>query len=209
MNNELEKFKVVARFMAQQMQNCEFVIHDLNDLEHSIAYIGNGHISGRQIGDSATDLVLRVLKDRDYLNKDFTSVYRSVSAKGTVFNSSTFFIKDGNALIGLLCINEDLTQYQMLHDSVGKILSLAKPVKESQNVQERLVPTVDSLPTSVIDTLVHKQIQNVAHLSKDERMEIVRELDKKGIFLLKGSITEVAKTLKVSEATMYRYLQHL
>ena len=56
MNNNLELFKSIAAFLAQQMLDCEFVIHDLSNLERSIVFIGNGHISGRQVGDSATDL---------------------------------------------------------------------------------------------------------------------------------------------------------
>ena len=211
MNSKLDLFKSIAAFLAQQMQDCEFVIHDLSNLEHSIVFIGNGHISGRKAGDSATDLVLRVLRDKEYLRADFTGIYKSVSNSGVIFNSSTFFIKEGDALLGMLCVNQDLTTYQNVFDSVSAILgktNLQQPEPVSV-VNERLVPFVDSLPMSVIHEITHKRVSNVSHLSKEERIDIVRELDKKGIFLLKGAITEVAKTLKISDATMYRYLQNL
>ncbi|WP_067099077.1 helix-turn-helix transcriptional regulator [Marinomonas atlantica] len=210
MNNKLDLFKSIAAFLAQQMQDCEFVIHDLVDLEHSIVFIGNGHISGRQEGDSATDLVLRVLKDKEYLKSDYTSIYKSVSADGKVFNSSTFFIKDDTQLLGLLCVNQDLTKYQELYDSVSSVLGLtSRPERASTPVNERLVPAVDSLPINVIDEVLHRKVVNVNHLTKEERLDVVRELDRKGVFILKGAISEVAKTLKVSDATMYRYLQSI
>lgn len=208
MSSSLALFKGIAAFLAQQMQDCEFVIHDLSKLERSIVFIGNGHISGRSVGDSATDLVLRVLKDKEYKTKDYTSIYKSVSATGKVFNSSTFFIKADDELIGLLCINQDLTNYQNMFDALGGMLGVTdKQIPASTTVSERLVPSVSSLPTNVIEEVFNKRVSNVTRLTKEERLEVIKELDKKGIFLLKGSISEVAKTLKVSDATMYRYLQ--
>ncbi|MBF9002863.1 MULTISPECIES: helix-turn-helix transcriptional regulator [Vibrio] len=206
MNNQLELFKRIAAFLAQQMQNCEFVVHDLSNLEHSITYIGNGHISGREIGDSATDLVLKVLRNKDHLTRDYTQIYNSAAENNTRFHSSTFFIKEQDHLVGLLCINEDLTHFQNVFDAVSSILGKTQQ-QEAHVVSERLVPTIDSLPVNVIDELIQKRIHNINHLTKEERIDVVKELDKKGVFLIKGSINQVAKTLKVSEATMYRYLQ--
>ena len=40
-------------------------------------------------------------------------------------------------------------------------------------------------------------------------MTIVKELQKQGIFLLKGAVKEVAKALNTSEPSIYRYLQNL
>ncbi len=206
MSSILDTFKTLAAFLAQQMKDCEFVIHDLNNLEHSIVFIGNGHISGRKIGDSATDLVLRVLKDKKYLSAEYTEIYRSMSSDGVVFNSSTFFIKENNELVGLLCINQDLTHYRNIYDSLGVILG-ATSKQENQEINERLVPSVQSLPDNVVDEVISQNFSSVKHLTKDDRLKIVKELDRKGVFLLKGSISEVAKTLKISDATMYRYLQ--
>ncbi|MEA4960599.1 helix-turn-helix domain-containing protein [Lutispora sp.] len=43
-------------------------------------------------------------------------------------------------------------------------------------------------------------------MSPEEKMEIVKQLESQGVFLLKGSVQEVAKHLKASDATIYRYL---
>ena len=40
-------------------------------------------------------------------------------------------------------------------------------------------------------------------------MEIMEILDRKGVFLLKGSVSFVAKELHSSEASIYRYLGKL
>jgi len=50
----LESLVMIAHGIARQFGNdCEVCIHDLqaNDLEHTICYIINGHVSGRKIGD--------------------------------------------------------------------------------------------------------------------------------------------------------------
>ena len=46
-------------------------------------------------------------------------------------------------------------------------------------------------------------------LSYQEKMEVVRSLDEKGIFLVKGAITELAAALKTTEVTIYRYINKL
>lgn len=46
-----------------------------------------------------------------------------------------------------------------------------------------------------------------SEMSIEERMEVVEDLQQKGIFQLKGNVTEVAKRLEISEKTLYRYLK--
>ena len=46
-------------------------------------------------------------------------------------------------------------------------------------------------------------------LSYQEKMEMVRSLDEKGIFLVKGAIAELASALKTTETSIYRYLNKL
>ena len=49
----------------------------------------------------------------------------------------------------------------------------------------------------------------VERLTQDEKMEIMAALNRKGVFLLKGSVSYVAKELHSSEASIYRYLGKL
>ena len=50
---------------------------------------------------------------------------------------------------------------------------------------------------------------DVDRLTQDEKMEIMDILNRKGVFLLKGSVSYVAKELHSSEASIYRYLGKL
>jgi predicted transcriptional regulator YheO len=40
-------------------------------------------------------------------------------------------------------------------------------------------------------------------------MDIVKKLNDKGVFLIKGEVSRVAEYLKVSDATVYRYLNKI
>ena len=69
--------------------------------------------------------------------------------------------------------------------------------------------------TAVLVERIIKRITDEQHpvdvdrLNQDEKMEIMEILDRKGVFLLKGSVSFVAKELHSSEASIYRYLGKL
>ena len=57
----LETLKQLADGVAAQFgSNCEVVIHEVNSsrMDHSIVYIVNGHVTGRKIGDGASQVVM-------------------------------------------------------------------------------------------------------------------------------------------------------
>ncbi|HKJ86737.1 MAG TPA: PAS domain-containing protein, partial [Spirochaetia bacterium] len=97
------------KFFAQQFPDTEIVLHDISNLDRSIIAIENAHISGRRVGGSSTDLVLRILREQSFRERDFTPAYTSGSATGKFLNSGTYFIKHEGELLGLLCTNTDLT----------------------------------------------------------------------------------------------------
>ncbi len=71
----LKLLKQMADGIAAQFgAGCEVAVHDLSaaDPERSISYIVNGHVTGRQIGDGPSHVVLELLRgnappERDHL----------------------------------------------------------------------------------------------------------------------------------------------
>ena len=60
-NRRLETLKQIAHGVAVQFgDKCEVVIHDVTPgrPDHTIVYIENGHVSGRKVGDGASQVVL-------------------------------------------------------------------------------------------------------------------------------------------------------
>ena len=67
----------------------EVVLHDITKPEASVIAIRNGYITGREVGSPLTDLALKILKQKDYVNKDFITNYNGIGPKKEIFSSST------------------------------------------------------------------------------------------------------------------------
>ena len=84
----------------------EFVLHSLEDLDHSVIKIINGHYTSRKEGSPITDLALNML---DKIQEEELAGYFSYSSrnrKGEPLRSTTItVIGENERVIGLLCIN--------------------------------------------------------------------------------------------------------
>lgn len=215
----LEKFFPIASFIAAIIgPKCEVVVHDISDPERSIIFIENGHISGRKVGDASTDLVLKILKAEAYREDQFIANYKASGKFGQSFRSSTFFIKnDEQELVGLMCLNIDVTHMEVAAEWIQHILqggSLQPPLsidapQEDKQSKEYLQGNADDLLQHMIVSVLGKVTIPADRLSSQEKIEIVRELNEQGVFLLKGGVSQVAASLAISEPTVYRYLQKL
>lgn len=207
MNPHLKNYLPLVNFLAEVLgKDAEIVLHDVLDINKSVVAIRNSHISGREIGSPATNLVLKLLKDGNDAGNDFLANYRGLSDSGKALKSSTFFIRDEKRrIVGLLCVNMDtekLVQFRSYLDA------LIQPCQDSGNgpAIERFSRTVESLSDDSIEGVIETIGIAPERMSADEKMEIVKKLNDEGVFLLKGAIGKVASRLKVSEATIYRYL---
>lgn len=218
----LEKYFPIASFIAAIIgPKCEVVVHDISDPEHSIVHIENGHISGRQVGDASTDLVLKILKTEAYHEEQYIANYRASGKMGQSFRSSTYFIKTNQGkLVGLLCLNIDITHMEVAAEWIQHILqggptpyiapaTLDQAPKEEKQATEYLQGNADDLLQHMVSSVTNRLTISPERLSSQEKIEIVRELNDLGVFLLKGGVSQVANALSISEPTVYRYLQKL
>lgn len=209
-NRVLDKYILLVEFLAEVLgDNYEIVLHDLSDYENSIAAIANGHISGRKVGDSLTDLALNVLKDQKELQKEYLTNYTGKTYNGKELRSSTFFIRDDqDKVIAMLCINIDMSDFIKTRDLLNDIIGDKNEAAETQKpgFSENFTSSIEDL----IDNMIENSIKNSSippkRMTADEKKEITNELDEQGVFLLKNSVSKVAKKLESSEATIYRYL---
>lgn len=181
--------------------HCEVVIHDLTDVSSSIVAIYNGHVTGRDVGSPMTDLGLTVLRKGS--EEDLLLNYPNKSIKGKKLKSSSMMIRDEKGeIVGCLCINIDLTLLAMAGSVLNEITSLVDEKEE-----ESFPQSVSDLEKRMIDRAVEKIGKPVGLMEKAERMEFIRLLDEMGLFLIKGTIQNVAELLEVSKFTIYNYLE--
>lgn len=109
LRREFEPYVMLMGFLGDVMGPfTEILLHDVSDLSRSIVAIANGEMSGRSVGGPATDLVLKILQNEEYLELDYLTNYLAHSRNGGFFRSSTYFIRDdAGTVIGMLCFNVD------------------------------------------------------------------------------------------------------
>jgi len=186
---------------------CEVVLHDTGNVNESIIAIRNNHISGRKIGGPLTDLGLKLLKEAAYDKQDFLLNYPSETNDGKPLRSSTFFIKDSDGrLIGMLCINIDLAAplaarkfidsfimgcgFEAAEADCAKSMPDLQPAGECRSAPESFSSTIEELICTTIKNVIENLNIPPERLSPEEKIHIVQQLNEKGVFLIKGSVSE-------------------
>ena len=184
--------------------NCETVLHSLEDTSHSIVKIVNGHVTGRKVGSPLTDFGIEILKKAHALEKDVIGVYYSKLDDGRQLKSVTILIRNTQGKpIGFMCINIDLSI--PLLDFLKEFLP--KTDEFSNNIVEHFPLGVKDLIFIILEKVMNNvNIQREISFSEKNKM-IVLELYKREVFNVKGVVDLVAKELGISRYTIYNYLR--
>ena len=112
----LQRYIDLVPFLGAVMgSDCEIIVHDLADLDHSLVAICNS-VSGRELGNPITDLARALIQRSAHTDADYLANYMG-RTKNVEFLSSTYYIKNEGRLIGLLCVNKDMTAVQEAAES--------------------------------------------------------------------------------------------
>lgn len=213
MNPYIKKFTFIADFLAEVLgSNTEVILHDLTNYKKSIVYIVNGHISGRKIGDSITDLMLEFIHKESKGDKQFICNYNSKTLSGKLLYSSTYFIRDNsNKIVGALGLNSD---YHDFKNSLSFLTSLLPNYVDDKtlalnNVRENLSSDAQELTLNKIDTIINQFNIIPTRMTTQEKTDIIAALDECGIFNIRGSVQEVANKIGMSEPSIYRYIKKI
>jgi predicted transcriptional regulator YheO len=211
MNTILQQYIPVAEVIAKSFgHDCEVVLHDLTVPQSSVVYTVNNHVTGRQVGQSFNHLVTDVLLSQNFTN-DFSANYYFYSDDGRLIKSSTLLIRDQDKkVMGALCINIDTTRItENINWLTGLIPNnpdhLPNPIQkqEDTNTMEHIKEVANDLIERIIGT------KPVDKLRRDEKVEMIRFMEQKGIFLIRGTIDTVAEKLNISKVTVYSYIDEI
>ncbi len=187
-------------------KNCEVVLHDFSKMDRSIVAIANGHVTGRSVGGPLYESLLKNVLDHN-IQEDKIN-YTGKSAEGRVLKSSTMFIRDeDNSIIGCVCINFDLSELVVSKRVIDNLIQTQS--SETEKEQDESTNRVNDVLTDIVKNTLEKSGKPVAYMGKEEKVNIVKELDHQGAFLIKGAIDYVAKVLCVSRYTIYNYLDEI
>ena len=207
MNHSLDVLIQIADGLARQFgQDCEIVIHDLSkeNIEHSIIYIQNGHVTGRKIGDGPSKVVLETIHKNPDSQEDHLG-YLTRTSDGRILKSSTMFIRDADKNIRyILSVNFDITGLLAVDRSIKSIIE-TEP--EPANLQpEKIVHNVNDLLDILLEQSAALIGKPVALMNKDDKVRAIQFLNEKGAFLITKSGDKVSKFFGISKFTLYSYI---
>lgn len=124
MNETVRRFLPMVDFLEQILgKNSEIVLHDFSDPDHAIVDIRNGIVSGRKVGGPATDLALKIMHDPKYRDLPFITGYEGRGAGGKTLESATFFIREDDEIVGMLCVNTDLSTVRSINAMAQQLMA--------------------------------------------------------------------------------------
>ena len=215
----MEQAEKLVKFLGEVLGDAyEIVLQDVRPDKMQIVNIANGQVSGRSVGAPMTDLSLQICADESWKIKDYESNYTGVTKNGKMLKSSTFFIKEDDKLVGMLCINQDTSRFKALSEEILRIGGVEFPKTTSAEKSNAAVPqkienfseNISEITIRAIrDTLGPESQIPLNHLKQHERMKIVENLNNSGVFIMRGAVSEVAAQLECSEASVYRYLSKI
>ena len=202
----LELLKQLAHGVATQFgSSCEVVIHDLtrNDLDSSIVYIENGHVSNRQLGDGPSEIVLETLNSSPERLQDKLS-YLTRTDDGGILKSSTMYISGDNARVDyIFSLNYDITGLITMDKALKDLISTnSEPDKQPRKITHNVNDLLDALIEQSV-ALVGKP---VALMTKDDKVTAIQFLNDSGAFLITKSGDKVSSYFGISKFTLYSYM---
>ncbi|HJQ48883.1 MAG TPA: helix-turn-helix transcriptional regulator [Amycolatopsis sp.] len=190
--------QVVPGLAATFGRSCEVVLHDYRRGEHSVIAVA-GEVTGRYVGGAMSEIGLRMLAQGDGAEPELNYVTRT--AEGRTVKSSTLPLRDEDGTVfGALCVNFDVTALRQVGDMLGDLAGL---------------PPTGSPPATtftddfdeVVDAVVRAEelalAKPVASLTRQERLPLLRTLDERGVFTVRGAAPKVAARLGISRASLY------
>ncbi len=220
-NKNLLPYFSVAELIARTFPDAEVVLHDLSLPQHSVIYVANGTVTGRKVGQTFHHLIEKAVfagNPEDGVVDNYT-----FQKDGRQIRSSSLLIRnEQKELIGALCINIDTTQASALLSLAQGLLTgrradtnlKSKALHGSSEqscpvaVEKSNEESVRQFVNNMVDSMIHELELEGKH-TKEDRLELIRFMDERGVFLVKGSMEYVAGKLGLSKVTLYGYLDKI
>ncbi len=203
----LESYQIMMEGLADYLGGgYEMVLHSLEDTEHSVIKIINGHHTGRTEGMPITDLALQMLEEIEKDGEKSYISYFTKNKKGEPLKSSTIVVRgEEKRIIGLLCINF------YLNTGFSEILTSYIPTISTHSLvrTETFAKDVDELIFSKVQEVRKTIMADEGILPSLKNKEIINSLHQQGVFTMKDAVVKVADYLGISKNTVYMHIRNV
>ena len=192
--------KAIGKMMAPVM---EVAVHDLRRPDSSIVALYNGHLTGREVGDGATDRGVRRLRGEDL--PDEMIGYANETPDGTKMKSSSLAIRDDEGeLIGALCLNLDVSYFEQYGKFIERLISTHESEHLDDGEDFGATTPREDIQDAVDQVRISKGWMGQS-LSNDQKRTIVEHLYRQGHFKKRGAVTIMADLLGLTRPSIYNY----
>ncbi|WP_151479992.1 helix-turn-helix transcriptional regulator [Streptomyces albicerus] len=196
---EAEKIAVALGRMFPGL--CEVVLHDLRDPQHAIRAIEN-NLSGREVGDSVTELGLARIEDPGY--PSVIQNYPNQFPDGRPAKSTSIGIKNAaGEYIAALCLNLDVSVLSPVTLALSNLV--ATDTEHREQALETLRDRNARELRRAVEELAAERAATPRSLSREDKKALVRQLHQDGYFDSRDAAQTIADLLGVSRATVYNY----
>lgn len=209
MDKRLEPYRALVPFLGQALgPDYEVALHDLTSETGAVAVLANGGVTGQSLGAPLRGMARRFVQDGLWRTREFVAGYQAESTARGRLRASALFIRDGEELIGMLCLYFDAAKYSRMAQELLALCGLHGEGGRGAGAE----PLTTALPDTVraaVEEVTGRAGLPPERLTMEEKIRIVETLHRAGLFSMKGAVSEVAAQLGASEATVYRYLSKL
>ncbi len=188
-------------------KNCEVAIFKCKDLKHEHVFTNN-NLTGRKHGEALNHYELEAF-NKAQVHNGYT-IFSYTTSEGRSIKSALFIIEDSlEKEYMTIIISFDMTDF-LLASKILQSFCVVDQTTINKSIEgTESVENIDCLMKRLVSDAINKIGKPISYLSKEEKVKIVRILNEKGVFLIKGSIEYVAETLCVSRYTIYNYLEEI
>ncbi|MFF9490094.1 transcriptional regulator [Streptomyces sp. NPDC014676] len=180
---------------------CEVVLHDLRDPRHAIRVIEN-NLSGREVGDSVTELGLARIEDPGY--PSVIQNYPNQFPDGRPAKSTSIGIKNASGeYIAALCLNLDVSVLSPVTLALSNLV--ATDTEHREQALESLRDRSARELRRTVEELAAERGATPRSLGREDKKALVRQLRQDGYFDSRDAAQAIADLLGVSRATVYNY----
>ena len=207
----LEEIVSLASMMSKTLGKMALIT--VSDREKHL-YVDGEETQGVEVGAPLSSNERYFIEHEEIGFLPFVVNYKSLTPDMKKLRSSTFFYKDKQGRIEyMLSITIHVDEFLYLRDMMNMFVNGGpqNPLMETERIDNvaKLDISAHELIEAVVSEGQKRYNANVERMNKLEKQSLIREMRSRGVFLIKGAVTEAAKRLGYSETTVYRYLQKL
>jgi predicted transcriptional regulator YheO len=199
--------RIARAIVATVGSQCEVVVHDLRAPEQSVVAL-SGNLTGRTVGAPAPDPDM-LPGNLGVFQDDILREHTRTSAGKQLVSSTVWVRNEKGEIVGAICINMDFSNLRRARDLLNQVLT----EQGSETTMKTSFETFATSPEEFVAIALRGAVQKIGkpihHLNRQDKIEIIRELELAGVFRFQHTMDIVMQELGVSRASIYAYLKDI